>query len=54
MPKKKDGLSLKDWIKFPFILIFVMAGILIVLPVWFCREWGLLAERFIREMNSGR
>ena len=49
---KTTGLKLKDWLKFPFILLFVVAGILLCLPVLFFRAWGALADKFFREMNS--
>ena len=47
------GLTLKDWIKFPFILMFVIGGVLLSLPVIFFRSWAALSDKFFREMNRG-
>lgn len=53
-PTAAQRTRLKDWLKFPFILLGLAVIILMALPVLFCRAWARIVDNAYREMNSDR
>lgn len=50
----RDRITLKEWLKFPFMMLWFAFMVIVWIPVIFCRFVSQEVDRFFMEINSDR